>query len=140
MDIDEQTGVRNIIGLPSIEIERMEGQDPSNPNYVQYQWNTGGLTFENWQLAHFRILGNDKYQPYGTSVLDAGRRIWRQLTLLEDAMIAYRIVRSPDRRIFKVDVGGIPPEEVEQYMQKVMTSINICKISCLQRLKFLWPT
>ena len=124
LDIDEKIGIRGIIGLPSIEIERMEGQDPSNPNYVQYQWNTGGLTFENWQLAHFRILGNDKYQPYGTSVLDAGRRIWRQLTLLEDAMIAYRIVRSPDRRIFKVDVGGIPPEEVEQYMQKVMTSMK----------------
>ena len=56
--------------------------------------------------------------------MDPGRRIWRQLTLLEDAMIAYRIVRSPDRRIFKVDVGGIPPEEVEQYMQKVMTSMK----------------
>jgi len=124
LDIDEQTGIKGMIGMPVVEIERMEGQDPSNPNYVQYQWNTGGLTFENWQLAHFRILGNDKYQPYGTSVLDPGRRIWRQLTLLEDAMIAYRIVRSPDRRIFKVDVGGIPPEEVEQYMQKVMTSMK----------------
>ena len=124
LDIDEKIGIRGMIGMPSLEIDRMEGQDPSNPNYVQYQWNTGGLTFENWQLAHFRILGNDKYQPYGTSVLDAGRRIWRQLTLLEDAMIAYRIVRSPDRRIFKVDVGGIPPEEVEQYMQKVMTSMK----------------
>ena len=124
LDIDEKLGIKSLIGMPTNEIERMEGQDPSNPNYVQYQWNTGGLTFENWQIAHFRILGNDKYAPYGTSVLDPGRRIWRQLTLLEDAMIAYRIVRSPDRRIFKVDVGGIPPEEVEQYMQKVMTSMK----------------
>ena len=124
LDIDEKHGIKGLIGMPTNEIERMEGQDPSNPNYVQYQWNTGGLTFENWQIAHFRVLGNDKYAPYGTSVLDTGRRIWRQLTLLEDAMIAYRIVRSPDRRIFKVDVGGIPPEEVEQYMQKVMTSMK----------------
>ena len=124
MDIDEGIGIKSLIGLPVNEIERMEGTDPSNPNYLQYQWNTGGLTFENWQIAHFRILGNDKYQPYGTSVLDAGRRIWRQLTLLEDAMIAYRIVRSPSRKQFKVDVGGIPPEEVEQYMQKIITMMK----------------
>ena len=124
LDIDEGMGIKSLIGLPVNEIERMEGTDPSNPNYLQYQWNTGGLTFENWQVAHFRILGNDKYQPYGTSVLDAGRRIWRQLTLLEDAMIAYRIVRSPSRKQFKVDVGGIPPEEVEQYMQKIITMMK----------------
>ena len=124
LDLDENHGIKGLIGMPINEIERMEGQDPSNPNYIQYQWNTGGLTFENWQIAHFRALGNDKYAPYGTSILDPGRRIWRQLTLLEDAMIAYRIVRSPDRRVFKVDVGGIAPEEVEQYMQKVMTSMK----------------
>lgn len=124
LDIDEQLGVKSLIGLPVSEIERLEGTDPTNPNYLQYQWNTGGLTFENWQLVHFRILGNDKYNPYGTSVLDAGRRIWRQLTLLEDAMISYRIVRSPSRKQFKVDVGGIPPEEVEQYMQKIITMMK----------------
>ena len=124
LDIDEELGIKSFIGLPVNEIERMEGTDQSNPNYVQYQWNTGGLTFENWQLAHFRVLGNDKYQPYGTSVLDPGRRIWRQLTLLEDAMIAYRVVRSPQRKQFKIDVGGIPPEEVEQYMQKIITMMK----------------
>ena len=82
------------------------------------------MTFENWQIAHFRVLGNDKHAPYGTSVLDPSRRIFRQLTLLEDAMMAYRIVRSPDRRVFYIDVGNIPPQDVEQYMQKVMTSMK----------------
>jgi hypothetical protein len=96
----------------------------SNPNYVQFQWNSGGMTFENWQMAHFRILGNDKHAPYGTSVLEPARRIWRQLTLLEDAMMAYRIVRAPERRVFKIDVGNIPPQDVEQYMQKVMTQMK----------------
>ena len=124
LDIDEDLGIKSLIGLPVSEIERMEGTDQTNPNYIQYQWNTGGLTFENWQLAHFRVLGNDKYVPYGTSVLDPGRRIWRQLTLLEDAMIAYRVVRSPQRKQFKIDVGGIPPEEVEQYMQKIITMMK----------------
>ena len=124
LDIDEEEGVKSIIGLPPQEVERLEGEDPTNPNYVQFQWNSGGLTFENWQIAHFRILGNDKYSPYGTSVLEPARRIWRQLTLLEDAMMSYRIVRSPERRVFYIDVGNIAPQDVEQYMQRVMTQMK----------------
>jgi len=124
LDIEENMGIRNVIGLPSQEVERLEGEDPTNPNYIQYQWNSAGLTLENWQMAHFRILGNDKYAPYGTSALEPARRIWRQLTLLEDAMMAYRIVRSPERRVFKIDVGGIAPQDVEQYMQKIMTQMK----------------
>ncbi len=124
LDIEEATGIRAAIGLPPQEIERLEGEDDSNPNYVQYQWNSAGMTLENWQMAHFRILGNDKHAPYGTSVLEPARRIWRQLTLLEDAMMAYRIVRAPERRVFKIDVGNIPPQDVEQYMQKVMTQMK----------------
>ena len=124
LDIDEEHGITNAIGLPPHEVERLEGEDPTNPNYVQFQWNSGGLTFENWQVAHFRVLGNDKYSPYGTSVLEPARRIWRQLTLLEDAMMAYRIVRSPERRVFYIDVGNIAPQDVEQYMQQVMTQMK----------------
>jgi hypothetical protein len=124
LDIDEQHGVKNAVGIPLEELERLEGEDKTNPNYVQYQWNSGGLTFENWQVAHFRILGNDKFAPYGTSVLEGARRIWRQLTLLEDAMMAYRIVRSPERRVFYIDVGNIPPHDVEQFMQKVTTQMK----------------
>ncbi len=124
LDVDDKLGVTSVIGLPTREVERLEGEDKQNPNYVQFQWNSAGLTFENWQVGHFRILGQDKYNPYGTSVLEAARRIWRQLTLLEDAMMAYRIVRSPERRAFYVDVGNIPPQDVEQYMQKVMTTMK----------------
>jgi len=124
LEIEEGKGIINAIGLPTQEIERMEGQDPTNPNYIQYQWNSGGLTFENWQMAHFRILGNDKFSPYGTSVLEGARRIFRQLTLIEDAMMSYRIVRSPERRVFKIEVGNIPPQDVEQYVQRVMTQMK----------------
>ena len=124
LDIDEHLGIKSVIGLPGSEIERIDGEDKTNPNYSQFQWNSAGLTFENWQMAHFRILGNDKYAPYGSSVLEASRRIWRQLTLIEDAMMAYRIVRSPERRVFYIDVGNIPPQDIEQYMQKVMTSMK----------------
>jgi len=124
LDIDEEEGIKTAIGLPPQEVERLEGEDPENPNYIQFQWNSGGLTFENWQMAHVRILGNDKYSPYGTSDLEPARRIWRQLTLLEDAMMSYRIVRSPERRVFYIDVGNIAPQDVEQYMQRIMTQMK----------------
>lgn len=116
LDIDEHKGVTNAIGLPGREVERMEGLDESNPNYVQFQWNSAGLTFENWQVAHFRVLSDDKYVPYGTSILDSARRIWRQYGLVKDAMMAYRIVRSAERRVFYLDVGNVPPEQVKQFV------------------------
>ncbi len=124
LDIDERLGVTSAIGLPTFELERLEGEDKTNPKYVQFQWNSGGLTFENWQIAHFRILGNDKYAPYGTSVLESARRIFRQLILLEDAMMSYRIVRAPERRVFYIDVGNVAPNDIETYMQKVMTQMK----------------
>ena len=124
LDIDDKYGVQSVIALPSSEVERLEGMDSTNPNYVQYQWNSAGMTFENWQIAHFRVLGNDKYAPYGTSILEPARRIWRQLTLMEDAMMAYRVVRSSERRVFKIDVGAVPPQDVEQYMQKSVTQLK----------------
>ena len=124
LDIDEKIGIKSVLGLPSPEVERLEGEDESNPNYVQFQWNSAGITFENWQIAHFRILGQDKYAPYGTSILEPARRIWRQLNLMEDAMMAYRIVRSPERRVFYIDVGNVSPAEVEQYVQKVVTQMK----------------
>ena len=128
LDIDEKLGVTNAIPLPVREMERIEGTDPTNPNYVQFYWqgaegNTG-VTFENWQVSHFRVLGNDKYVPYGTSVLEPSRRIWRQLTLLEDAMMAYRIVRSPERLVFYIDVGNMAAEDVEQYIEQVKTQMK----------------
>ena len=124
LDIDEKYGIKSVIALPPQEVERLEGMDSTNPNYIQYQWNTAGMTFENWQVSHFRILGNDKYAPYGTSILEPARRIWRQLTLMEDAMMAYRVIRSSERRVFKIDVGAIPPQEVEQYMEKIVTQLK----------------
>ena len=127
LDIDDALGITNVVPLPVREIERIEGKDPTNPNYIQYYWagdSQPGVTFENWQLAHFRVLGDDKYVPYGTSVLESARRIWRQLTLLEDAMMAYRIVRSPERRVFYIDVGNIPAEDVEQYIEQVKTQMK----------------
>jgi hypothetical protein len=128
LDIDDDMGITNVIPLPVREIERIEGTDPTNPNYIQFFWQNAegnkGITFENWQVSHFRVVGSDKYVPYGTSVLEPSRRIWRQLTLLEDAMMAYRIVRSPERRVFYIDIGNMPAEDVEQYIEQVKTQMK----------------
>lgn len=123
-DIDPEYGVNAILPIPCEEIERLEGEDQTNPHYVQFQWNSAGMTFENWQILHFRILGHDKYAPYGTGILEPTRRVWRQLVLLEDSVMAYRIVRSPERRVFYIDVGSVPPQQVDQYMEEIVTGMK----------------
>ena len=116
-DIAPGYGVMQVFPVPVNEIEREEGFDPEDPMAVRFRWVTqGNVALENWQLTHFRILGNDAFLPYGSSIIEPARRIWRQLVLIEDAMLVYRVVRSPERRIFYIDVGGIPPEEVPNYM------------------------
>lgn len=124
LDIDNELGITSAVTLPVLEVERLEGLDKTNPNYVQFQWNAGGITFENWQVAHFRLLGNDKYVPYGTSVLDPARRIFRQLYLMEEAMLTYRVVRSSERRVFYIDVGGIDPKDVGAFMEKAVSEFK----------------
>ena len=124
LDVDENLGIKGVFYLPETEIERMEGQDMTNPNYVQYQWNARGLTFEAWQVAHFRISGNDQYKPYGTSVLDPARRSWRQYDLMKNHMIAYRVVRSAEKRVFYIDVGQVRPQDVEPFLERVKTSMK----------------
>ncbi len=113
-------GVLNCIPLPINEVEREEGYDKSNPMAHRYRWISQGNTpIENWQMIHFRLLGHDGFLPYGTSILEPARRVWRQLILMEDAVMVYRIVRSPERRVFYVDVGNIDPNDVPKYIEKV---------------------
>jgi len=124
-DIDPKYGVVNAYPIPISEIEREEGYDPKDPMAVRFRWITKGNTvLENWQVSHFRLLGNDAFLPYGSSVLESARRVWRQLILIEDAMLVYRIVRAPERRIFYIDVGNVPPDEIENYMQQAQTSLR----------------
>ena len=113
-----------LLVLPSREIERLEVKINKIQIMCSFNGTVPVLLLKNWQLPTFRILGNDKFAPYGTSVLDPARRIWRQLTLLEDAMMAYRIVRSPERKVFYVDIGNIPAQDVENFMQRFITSMK----------------
>jgi hypothetical protein len=116
-DIAPGHGVLGTFPVPVNEVEREEGFDNDEPAAVRFKWATqGNTTLENWQMSHFRLLGQDAFLPYGCSIIEPARRIWRQLILIEDAMMVYRVIRSPERRIFYIDVGGIPPSEVENYM------------------------
>lgn len=124
-DVSPDQGVVNVYPIPVNEIEREEGYDKGDPLAVRYRWLTqGNQVLENWQVSHFRILGNDAFLPYGSSVLEAARRIWRQLILVEDAMLVYRVVRSPDRRVFYIDVGNVPPEEIPNYMEQAQSTLK----------------
>ena len=128
-DVSPDYGVINVMPISISEIEREEGFDPSDPSAVRFRWITqGNQVLENWQVTHFRLLGNDAFLPYGSSVLEAARRIWRQLILIEDAMLVYRVIRAPERRVFYIDVGNVPPEEVSNYLEQAQTSLKRSQI------------
>jgi len=137
MQIAEKFGVYNIKPLSSYDIIREEGMDPNNPSYVCYKFDTTTGTnsrnnpifaertkFESYEIAHFRLLADANYLPYGRSYIEPARKVWKQLTLMEDAMLVHRIMRAPEKRTFYVDVGSIPPNEVDAYMQKLVQSMK----------------
>jgi hypothetical protein len=118
-DVHPVDGIINVIPIPVNEIEREENFDPQDPFGVRFRWATmGNRTLENWEVTHFRLLSNDTFLPYGSSVLEGARRIWRQLILIEDAMLVYRITRAPERRVFYIDVGNLAPEDVANYVEE----------------------
>lgn len=124
-DVHPEYGVINSIPIPVNEIEREENFDRDDPFAVRFRWvSLGNKTLENWEVTHFRLLGNDMFLPYGSSVIEPARRIWRQLILIEDAMLVYRVVRAPDRRVFYIDVANIPPSEVESYVEEQKTRLR----------------
>jgi hypothetical protein len=118
-------GVVNAQPIRVNEIEREEGFDQNDPYAVRFKWLTRGNKYlENWQVSHFRILGNDMFLPYGTSILESARRIWRELIMMEDSMLTYRVVRSPERRVFYVDVSHLAPNDIPSYMEQVKQTLR----------------
>ena len=128
LKIDPESGIIGCQQLPNIEIERIEGASSKTPNQrdvkvptreLRFQWKNKEMEFQAWEIAHFRLLGDDRKLPYGTSMLDKIRRIWKQLLLAEDAMLIYRTSRAPERRVFKVFVGNMDDKDIEPYVQRV---------------------
>jgi hypothetical protein len=146
LEIAEKYGVYNVIPYTAYHIERQENYDKDHPNAVRFKYspegifaggsgyygtpnlgtfdNQPGIHFDNYEMAHFRLLTDVNYLPYGRSYLEPARCIFKQYVLMEDAMLIHRISRSPDRRIFYINVGSIPPNEVENFMQKTISTMK----------------
>ena len=125
LDIVDKYGVVNVSPISSYDVTRMEDHDPANPQLIQFEINDDQKEIkENYEIAHFRLLADTNFLPYGRSMLESGRKIFKQLTLMEDAMLIHRIMRAPEKRVFKVDVGNIPPKEVEQFMQRIINKMK----------------
>jgi len=125
LDIVDKYGVVNVIPVSAYDVTRLEDHDPENPQLIQFEIETEKKEIiENYEIAHFRLLSDTNFLPYGRSMLEGGRKIFKQLTLMEDAMLIHRIMRAPEKRIFKIDVGNIPPREVEQFMQKIINKMK----------------
>lgn len=127
--LDPEGGVIGCQQLPNVEIERIESGLMNGSNYeikkendqkgLRFFWKAKNMEFQPWEIGHFRLLGDDRKLPYGTSMLEKSRRIWKQLLLSEDAMLIYRTSRAPERRVFKVYVGNMNDDDVEAYVQRV---------------------
>jgi hypothetical protein len=132
LNINDRQGIVSTKQMPNYEMERREaglydlvsGREYSddqseNRDRVKFYWRGRDIEFNSWQIAHFRLLGDDRRLPYGTSVLEKARRIWKQLILSEDSMLVYRVTRAPERRVYKIYVGNIDDADVEQYVNAI---------------------
>ncbi len=143
LEASEKFGVYNVIPFSAFNVERQEGFDENNPTAVRFRYDPDGLAadtygyfrgpnqesgkdifFDNYEIAHFRLLTDVNFLPYGRSYLEPARKLFKQYTLMEDAMLVHRIVRAPEKRIFYMNVGGIPPNEIENFMQQAISKMK----------------
>ena len=150
MEIAEKYGVYNVIPYTAYNITRVEGSNKENPSEVKFQFDPDGLTgygayggyygglgggsgfnpsgnyiqFDNYEIAHFRLLTDMNYLPYGRSYIEPARKLFKQYTLMEDAMLVHRIVRAPEKRVYYINVGSIPPNEVDAFMEKTISKMK----------------
>jgi len=148
LEIAEKYGVYNVVPYTAYNIERQEGYNPENPASIRYKFaadgmgshssgmypvqgatagnlqNEPGIYFDNYEMAHFRLLSDVNYLPYGRSYIEPARKLYKQYVLMEDAMLIHRISRAPEKRIFYMNVGSIPPNEIDAFMQKTISNLK----------------
>ena len=138
LDIAEKYGVVNVDPVSPYEMIREENFDPDNPHKVRFKRDYTALSslshvaskvdnsdyYDNYEIAHFRLLTDTNFLPYGRSIIEPSRKVWKQITLMEDAMLIHRIMRAPDKRIFKIDIGNIPPSEVDAFMEAMVSKMK----------------
>jgi hypothetical protein len=145
LEVAEKYGVYNVIPYTAYHISREEGFNSENPSDVRFRYDPNGLVnpssgmystpnnnsqtengifFDNYEMAHFRLIGDTNYLPYGRSYIEPARKLFKQYTLMEDAMLIHRISRAPEKRIFYMNVGSIPPNEIDSFMQKTISNMK----------------
>jgi hypothetical protein len=144
LEVAEKFGVYNVIPYTAYHISREEGFNAENPSDVRFRYDPNGLVnpssgmystnnrsqtengifFDNYEMAHFRLIGDTNYLPYGRSYIEPARKLFKQYTLMEDAMLIHRIARAPEKRIFYMNVGSIPPNEIDAFMQKTISNMK----------------
>ena len=152
LEIAEEFGVYNVIPYTAYNIIREEKISESNNHQVDVKFkfdpdglsgggeyggyfgglqgsgknthNSKAIYFDNYEIAHFRLLSDVNYLPYGRSYIEPARKLFKQYVLAEDAMLVHRIVRAPEKRIFYINVGAIPPAEIENFMQKTISKMK----------------
>ena len=147
LEIAEKYGVYNVIPYTAYNISRIEGSNPENPSEIIFQYDPNGqgagstyggygtvvgidkdsgnyIYFDNYEMAHFRLLADANYLPYGRSYIEPARKLYKQYSLMEDAMLVHRIVRAPEKRVYYINVGGIPPNEVDAFMEKTVSKMK----------------
>ena len=143
LDILDKFGIVNVKPLSVYDVVRLEGHDEKDPKKVEFEVleaeANGGVSrtkgrntkdknsngfLQSYEVAHFRLYGDANFLPYGKSMMEGARKVWKQLTLMEDAMLIHRIMRAPEKRIFRLDIGNIPPNEVENYMNQIINKMK----------------
>lgn len=144
LDVDNKLGVKGWKQLPVFNVERLENgiqnpygggqsiainnvegvKDDFSTKFIWIDENNSQVPFRNWQIAHFRLLTNSMCLPYGTSYLNAARRHWRMLSLMEDMMLIYRLERSIERRVYKIYVGAIDDADVQAYVEQIANNFK----------------
>jgi len=149
LEIAEKFGVYNVIPYTAFHIERLEGEmghgSKDNPKDIRFRFDPEGITasdtgyysvpgqtqdrpgsiiFDNYEMAHLRLLTDMNFLPYGRSYIEPARKLFKQYVLMEDAMLIHRIVRAPEKRIFYMNVGSIPPNEVDAFMEKTLSKLK----------------
>ena len=101
LEIIDKYGIVNVKPLSVYETFRLEDHDPENPKLVQFelqQMDQSTITrsqvasnfLENYEVAHFRLMSDANFLPYGKSMMEGARKVWKQLQLMEDAMLIHR--------------------------------------------------
>jgi hypothetical protein len=136
LNVDSQNGVIGWKQLPVMEMQRNENgitnpysayqvtNQPNasqNPEEITFSWNGSSdiQNFRNWQIAHFRLITDGQFLPYGVSILHKARRHFRMLSMMEDMMLIYRLDKSIERRVYKIYVGAIDDKDVPAYVEEI---------------------